>query len=109
MKRDSTRFRKANPVNISSIIQDVVDDLGIGPDIFLKKIKDNWQKIVGDANARNTQPVTLKNGKLIISVSSPVWMTQALFYKSSFIEKIDAFMSPDTAGIRDIRFILECS
>ena len=75
--------------------------------IFLKKIKDNWQEIVGAANARNTRPVSLKNGKLIIAVSSPVWMTQALFYKSSFIEKIDKFMSPDNVGIRDIRFILE--
>ena len=88
-------------------MQSVVDDLGIGPDIFLKKIKDNWEEIVGAANARNTRPVSLKNRKLTIAVSSPVWMTQALFYKSSFMEKLGKFLTPDSLEIRDISFILE--
>ena len=88
-------------------MQSVVNDLGIGPDISLKKIKDNWQEIVGAANARNTRPLSLKKEKLTIAVSSPVWMTQALFHKLFFMEKIDKFMSMDNLIIRDIHFILE--
>ena len=107
MKRDSIRFRKANPIHITGIMRSVVNDLGIGPDIFLNRIKDNWKEIVGAANAKNTRPVSFNNGKLTIAVSSPVWMTQALFYKSSFMEKISKFISTNNVEILDIRFILE--
>ena len=107
MKWDNTKYRKANPVKIANIVQTLVKDLGIGPDIYLKKIKKRWNEIVGTTNAKNTRPVSLKNGILTVTVSSPVWNTQARFYKSSFLNNIKDFETQNNVEINDIRFILE--
>ena len=107
MKRSSIGYRKANPVQLARIVQTLVSDLGIGTDIFLKKVKENWQKIAGTTYAAKTHPVSLKNGTLTVSVSSPAWQTQAQFDKSSFLKKIKDFEPQNDVEIHDIRFILE--
>ena len=101
------RKRKANPVKLSRFIHSVVDDLGFGTDIRLEKLKKNWNIIVGPVNARNTIPLTLKDEILTVSVSSPAWITQARFYVSSFIEKINGYDPGDGIVLKDIRFIIE--
>ena len=106
MKRSSIGYRKANPVQLARIVQTLVSDLGIGTDIFLKKVKENWQKIAGTTYAANTHPVSLKNGILTVSVS-PAWQTQAQYDKSSFLKKIKDFEPQNDVEIHDIRFILE--
>ncbi len=106
MKRSSIGYRKANPVQLARIVQTLVSDLGIGTDIFLKKVKGNWQKIAGTTYAANTHPVSLKNGILTVSVS-PAWQTQAQYDKSSFLKKIKDFEPQNDVEIHDIRFILE--
>ena len=107
MKRSSIGYRKANPVQLARIVQTLVSDLGIGTDIFLKKVKENWQKIAGTTYAAKTHPVSLKNGILTVSVSSPAWQTQAQFDKPSFLKKIKDFEPQNDVEIHDIRFILE--
>ena len=103
------RLRKANPVMLDNILGSLLKELGFGPDIYLEKIKKNWNTIVGKTNARNTKPVKIKNGILTITVSSPVWMTQARFYQSSFIEKINNFDSQNSNKIKKISFKLDSS
>lgn len=107
MKRKTTRIRKANPIKLSHVVQTIVGDLGIASDIYLEKLKRDWREVVGKTNARNTRPVSLKNGVLTIAVSSPVWITQARFYKTSFLHTIKHFYPQDTVEIHDISFILE--
>lgn len=106
---DETRYRKANPVKLDCIIHALVEDLGIGPDIFLKKLTSRWQDIVGATNARNTKPVSLSDGLLTVAVSSPAWNAQARYLKPSFLMKIQEFEPHDVAEVRDIRFVLERS
>ena len=106
MRRHSTRIRKANPVRLSHVINTVVNNLCIGQEIGFEKLRKNWQEIMGTANAKNTHPVSLKDGILTITVSSPAWITQTRFYKSSFIEKINGYLSHDEVSIKDIHFTL---
>ena len=103
------RMRKANPVLLSAIIAPVLTGLGLGPDIRLEKLKKHWQDIVGTMNARNTYPLSLRDGILTIAVSSSVWMTQARFYSSTYIKKINSFDSEDGVDIGEIHFTLEKS
>ena len=107
MKQEGTRFRKANPVRLDRIIGTLVDNMGIGADMYLKSIKEHWRVIVGQANANNTRPVSLRDGVLVVSVSSPSWNAQARFFKSSFLKKIRQFEPERKSEIRDIRFVLE--
>ena len=94
---------------LDTILVPLVHDLGIGSDIRLEKLKRNWQAIVGAVNARNTRPIILDSGVLTVAVSSPVWITQARFYTSTFIYTINSFDPRDGIEVREIRFVLERS
>ena len=107
MKREDVRFRKANPVSLSLILAPLVTELGIDSDIFFRKLRNNWQEIVGPANARHTKPLSLDGSVLTIAVSSPAWNTQARYLKSSFLRNIERFEPDGRTEVRDLRFVLE--
>jgi len=109
MKWQGKRIHKANPVNVSNIVNSVVKNIGFGPDIRLEKLKKMWNNIVGEVNAKNTRPIAIKNEKLTVAVSSPAWIIQTRFLKSSFIEKINKFDPQDSVNIHDINFIIDSS
>jgi predicted nucleic acid-binding Zn ribbon protein len=48
-----------------------------------------WNQTVGAAIARNAQPEKIRNGTLMVKVSSPVWMQQLQFMKDLLAEKIN--------------------
>ncbi len=103
------RVRKANPVLLNNILGSLLKKVGFGQDIYFEKIKENWENIVGKTNARNTKPVNLKDGILTVTVSSPIWITQARFYQSSFIEKINNFDTHNIIKLEKINFKLDVS
>jgi len=109
MRFRGERIRKANPISLGNILGRVTEELGLESTLFYESIKRNWESIVGSTNAKNIKPLTVKNGILTISVSSPAWMTQARFYKASFINKINKFEHNHTAEIHDILYKLERS
>ena len=101
------RTKKANPVNIHGVLKSVIKELKCEPDIFFEQVKKNWESIVGTASARNTKPVKFNKDILTIAVSSPVWLTQARYYKSSFIEKINEFELLNDVKVSNIVFTLD--
>ena len=103
------RTRKANPLNLSGVLTSVIKKIKCEPDIFFEQIKKNWESIVGTTSARNTKPVKFNKDILTIAVSSPAWLTQARYYKSSFIEKINGFELPNKMTVNDIIFTLDKS
>ena len=107
MRLKYPRFKRANPIRISSFLETLVTDLGIGEDIYLKDLEKKWSGVVGEANARNTKPVSIRNGILTIAVSSPVWMTQTRFYKKSFLNNVRDFRSNFNVNVTDIRFVVK--
>lgn len=109
MRRRIVRVKKANPVSLENALIPVIGKIGLGSDIFLDKITKNWEDIVGKTNAINTKPTYLNDGVLTLLVSSPVWMTQARFYKSTFIEKINNFCNQYDNTIHEIKFELDRS
>lgn len=108
-KNTGGRERKANAVALDRILVPLADSIGLSSDVRLEKLRRNWQNVVGVVNARNTKPTDLRNGILTVSVSSPAWITQARFYTSHFIQKINAFDSNDRVEVREIRFVLDRS
>jgi len=107
MRRDDVRYRKANPIGIDRIVRALVGDMGIGPDILLRKLMARWKEIVGATNARNTRPASLEDGILSVAVSSPIWITQARFHKPHFMKNIRESEPEAGRDIHDIRFFLD--
>ena len=48
-----------------------------------------WNQTVGAAIARNAQPEKIRNGTLMVKVSSPVWMQQLQFMKEMIAAKLN--------------------
>jgi len=48
-----------------------------------------WNDVVGQVVARNAQPEKIRNGTLIVKVSSPVWMQQLQFMKDMIAAKLN--------------------
>lgn len=48
-----------------------------------------WNQVVGEAIARNAQPEKIRNGTLMVKVSSPVWMQQLQFMKEMIASKLN--------------------
>ena len=106
MRAGSERFPKANPVSVGGLMKPVGEKIGCGSKILLDTLKKDWGTIVGDSNARNSAPMTFDDGVLTIAVSSPVWMTQVRFMKTSFLEKINLSLAARGMEVRDIQFTM---
>ncbi len=104
MKNTFARYRKANPVVIPGIIDSVIKKLNFESLFFLNNLKKNWSDIVGPTNARNMEPVFLKNDVLTVIVTSPVWLTQFRFSKKEIIDKINDHDTSGTISVKDIKF-----
>ena len=104
MKNSFGRYRKANPVQIPGIINSVIKKLNCGITFYFNSLKKNWPEIVGSTNARNMEPVFLKNDVLTVIVTSPVWLTQFRFSKKEIIDKINGHDTSGTISVKDIKF-----
>jgi predicted nucleic acid-binding Zn ribbon protein len=109
LHRERGRVRKANPISIKRVLIPLSDSLGFSSDTYLKKLGKNWNTIVGEVNASHSRPASLRNGILTIYISSPVWMTQARFYSSTFLKNINSFGLQDGMKVHEVRFTLERS
>jgi len=106
MGAGSERFPKANPVSVGGLMKPVVQRIGCGSKILLDMLRKDWGTIVGDSNARNSAPASIDDGVLTVVVSSPVWMTQVRFMKTSFLEKINQSLAARGMEVRDIQFTM---
>jgi predicted nucleic acid-binding Zn ribbon protein len=84
-------------------INSMLKKFGIDNAIAQNNALNNWNEIVGDTVARNTQPDRVEHGVIIVKVSSPTWRQELYFQKKEIIQKINNTIGKNV--IRDIRFI----
>ncbi|MGH7798336.1 MAG: DciA family protein [Candidatus Binatia bacterium] len=63
-----------------------------------------WNDVVGKVIARNAQPEKIRNGTLIVKVSSPVWMQQLQFMKDMIATKLNHRLKRET--VKNIFFMV---
>jgi hypothetical protein len=68
------------------------------------RVWDIWEEVVGPQIAGKTRPEALRNGVLVVSVTSSVWMQELSFMKQKILDRINQTLAPAT--IREIRFKL---
>ncbi|MBI4690748.1 MAG: DUF721 domain-containing protein [Nitrospirae bacterium] len=83
-----------------SLLAPLIRNLGIEDAVRLERIREEWQNIFERPISFHTSPSSLREGELLISVDSPVWLQQLGFYKEAIIKKLHGF------GVKTVRFKL---
>ena len=47
-----------------------------------------WKKIVGKTISKNTEIIGIKNGKITIKTSNPIWRNELTFQKEDLIKRL---------------------
>ncbi len=63
-----------------------------------------WNRTVSAAIARNAQPEKIRNGTLMVKVSSPVWMQQLQFMKEMIAAKLNEQLK--STVVKNIFFVV---
>jgi predicted nucleic acid-binding Zn ribbon protein len=79
------RFRIENPVppaeardavGIANVLPGVMKRLGLEEQHAIGEALQDWESIVGKAVARHTRPGSIRHGRMVVYVDSPVWLSE---------------------------------
>jgi len=92
VKKKKTR----RPVAISSVLERVMKDLGIGARVKIVRIITRWDKIFSPPVSRVSLPRDLKGKTLFIEVQDSVWLQQLTFMDQLIMDRINQEFGPGT-------------
>ncbi|MEJ2183446.1 MAG: DUF721 domain-containing protein [Nitrospirota bacterium] len=72
-------------------------DLGLASGIALARVKERWAELFPGPASLNSSPASIEDGRLLVMVSSPVWLQQMSFYRAEMLARLQPL------GVRDIR------
>jgi len=78
---------RRNSVTIGEALDDMVREFRLKPKLNESRLKDNWRRIVGNTIANHTSNVSLKSGKLYLTVDAPS-LKQELTYSKEKIRDL---------------------
>jgi predicted nucleic acid-binding Zn ribbon protein len=81
--------KKKSMVPLKDVLSSLLSDskLPFNPDDA--RIWKEWEGAVGAAIAKNAQPEWIKNGKLRVKVSDPIWLQELGYAEESIKEKLN--------------------
>ncbi len=86
--RPQPPFRE--PSTMSEIVLAISKKLGIGMDVNLDALREQWPALVGEDLARRCHPVSLEAGTLSIGVKGAVWMFELRRAQSRLLAAVRA-------------------
>ena len=93
-----------NPAPISDIMKSTLKSMN--EKLYIKYLRQSvfydWEKIVGEANARKIQPLYISYKKLYLYAKDSNWRSNIFAYKPMFIQKINDYLGENL--IDDILF-----
>lgn len=92
------------PVSAGSLIDGLLEGLGLRRGLSRHNLVHLWPKIVDSAVARHTKCEKVVDSTLYISVDSSVWMNELAALKAVLLEKVNAYLDSGAQKITDIRF-----
>lgn len=88
---------------MSKLIPGVMKGLGLEQRLQQSQVFFLWPNLVGADIAQHAQPVSLRNGMLIVAVDHPIWLQELSRYHKSFIvQKVQAMVGKK--AVRNIVF-----
>jgi len=87
----------------SQLVTEVMKKLGLDQRLQQSQVLFLWPQIVGAQIATHAQPVSLRNGLLVVGVDHPVWLQElSRYYKPLILQKVQDRLGKKV--VRDIRF-----
>lgn len=72
------------------------------PENAMTRIKGAWENVVGERIFAHCRPMSLKNGTLIVHVSSSTWLHHLGYLKKEILPKVN--QAAGNRIVRDLRF-----
>jgi predicted nucleic acid-binding Zn ribbon protein len=87
----------------SQLVPQVMKKLGLEQRLQQSQVFFLWSEIVGSDIARHAQPVSLRNGLLVVTVDHPVWLQElSRYHKPLMLQKVQERIGKK--AVRDICF-----
>ena len=95
--------KKKSLVSIKDVLSSLFSDskLPFNPDDA--RIWKEWEGAVGDAIAKNAQPEWIKDGKLRVRVSDPIWLQELGYVEETIKEKLNRRLGRKAVGRIEFR------
>jgi predicted nucleic acid-binding Zn ribbon protein len=94
--------RKARPVPVGRILEDVLDQLGLSERMTERRLLDAWPEIVGERIARSCRPVDLHDGVLTLGADHPVWRQELTLLMPRIKDRFNERFG--SGSVREIRW-----
>lgn len=95
---------KAGTHSAESFVSSILKSIGAGDGISEDEIRSSWKEIAGDFISQHTDPVSVKNGTLVLRVTQPAMRFHLEQMKPMLLKRIQADFGVDR--IRLIKFTL---
>jgi len=92
-----------DPITASSSIDSLMQDFRWQSQLEEAELFIRWGEIVGEINAKNSQPESLNGSKLTVRCKSTAWATELRLMQAVILEKIGERFSE--LGIKAISFV----
>ena len=86
------------PVPVARPLARVLRHLGVPSTDALPTLEARWAAVVGPALASQSEPVTLRHGRLVVRVNDPVWASQLRWTEAQIVAALR-----ETPGFADLR------
>lgn len=100
-KVSKVRIREKGTVkSLIEIISPILKESGLEEGMRLDIIRSKWDNLLREPLSIHLNPVSLRDGELLMSVDSPLWLQEVTLRKEEILKVLKPF------NIRDIRFRL---
>lgn len=93
---------KSEPKRIGGIIEETINRLKLREGLKKGDIFSKWEEIVGKEISAKANPVSLKNGFLVLKTEGATWSQELSFMEEELIEKINNHVKEGL--VKKIRF-----
>tara|TARA_X000000368_G_C22967426_1_gene683838 strand:+ start:768 stop:1043 length:276 start_codon:yes stop_codon:yes gene_type:complete len=88
--------------HIQKAIQDFLKKSGLNSGVEQQEALKIWKETVGNIISKNTKPISVKNGVLIIKTINPAWKQELQIQKTEIIKQLNSRLKKNI--IKEIRF-----
>tara|TARA_B110000438_G_C15739512_1_gene617815 strand:+ start:440 stop:715 length:276 start_codon:yes stop_codon:yes gene_type:complete len=75
--------------HIQQAIKSFLKKTGLESGVEQQEALKIWKETVGGSISKNTEPISVKNGILIIKVSNPAWRQELQIQKTEIIKRLN--------------------
>lgn len=91
---------RPDATSLGSSLDRVVGALGGPGAAALQAVFGRWAEVVGAPVAEHAQPMSLRDGRLLVAVDDPAWVTEVRFQEAELLAKL-----AEVAGAGQVRAI----